>query len=217
MNEEPIVISVTIVDDHPMVLYGLQATLQKYNHIHVQAVYKNGRELMDGLMLSLPDVLLMDIQLPDIQGDELASLLLEKYPALKILVLTNFDSLLYVSKMQWLGVHGYLLKTTDEEILVKAIEKVSAGEHFLEKEMQDNIARHPIRSKKMLAAKTALTKREKEILCLIADGMTDMKISETLFLGVNTIKHYRKALLIKLEVNNTATLVRKALQLGLIN
>lgn len=217
MNDETFEISVTIVDDHPMVLYGLQATLQKYTHIRVQAVYKNGRELVEGLMQSVPDVLLMDIQLPDIQGDELASQLLEKHPSLKILVLTNFDSLLYVTKMQWLGVHGYLLKTADEEILINAIEKVSSGEHFLEKAMQDNISQNPIRSKKMLAAKTALTKREKEILRLIADGMTDLKISETLFLGLNTIKHYRKTLLIKLEVNNTATLIRKALQLGLIN
>ncbi len=175
MNDETFVISVTIVDDHPMVLYGLEATLRKYSHIRVEAIYKNGRELMDGLMLRVPDVLLMDIQLPDIPGDELASLLLEKYPSLKILVLTNFDSLLYVCKMQWIGVHGYLLKTADEEILVKAIEKVSVGEHFLEKQMQDNIALYPIRSKKMLAAKTALTKREKEILRLIADGMTDQK------------------------------------------
>lgn len=217
MDNTTFTIRISIVDDHPMVLYGLQATLQKYSHIHVQALYKNGSELMDGLALSLPDVLLMDIQLPDIQGDELASQLLKKYPALKILVLTNFDSPLYVSKMQWLGVHGYLLKTADEDVLIRAIEKVAAGEHFLEKEMQDNIALHPIRSKKMLAAKTTLTKREKEILCLIADGMTDQKISETLFLGVNTIKHYRKTLLLKLEVSNTAMLVRKALQLGFIN
>ena len=217
MNDDTLPIRITIVDDHPMVLYGLEATFRKYKHIRIEAVYKNARELMEGLMFQIPDVLLLDIQLPDIPGDELAAQLLEKYPSLKILVLTNFDSPLYVSKMQWLGVHGYLLKTADEDILIKAIETVHAGARYLEKEMQQHVDQHPLRSPKMLAAKTALTKREKEILHLIADGLTDQKISETLFLGVNTIKHYRKVLLIKLEVNNTATLVRKALQLGLIN
>lgn len=216
MTSPPAKINVAIVDDHPMVLHGLRAVLLNYPNIQVEGMYKNGRELQEGLTQSVPDVLLLDIQLPDIPGDELAPELLENYPDLKILVLTNFDSALYATKMEWIGVHGYLLKSADESILIEAIESVYAGGHYIEKAIQDNIDRNPLRSKKILAAKTALTPREKEVLQLIVDGLTDEKIGETLFLGLNTIKHYRMTLLLKLDVNNTASLVGKALKLGLV-
>lgn len=209
-------IRLAIVDDHPMVLRGLSDILRNHTHIRVDALYKNAAELQDGLETQQPDVLLLDIQLPDISGDELAPGLLEKYPELKILVLTNFDSVMYASKMQWQGVHGYLLKTADEATLIEAIEVVYGGGYFMEKEMQDNIEQHPLKSKKILAAKTALTSREKETLQLITDGFTDQKIAETLFLSPKTVKQYRMALLLKLDVNNTASLVRKALEMGLV-
>lgn len=212
--EKPI--RLAIVDDHPMVLRGLSDILRNHTHIRVDALYKNAVELLAGLETQQPDVLLLDIQLPDISGDELAPELLEKYPELKILVLTNFDSVMYASKMQWQGVHGYLLKTADETTLIEAIETVYGGGHFMEKEMQDNIEQHPLKSKKILAAKTALTSREKETLQLISDGFTDQKIAETLFLSPKTVKQYRMALLLKLDVNNTASLVRKALEMGLV-
>lgn len=212
--EKPI--RLAIVDDHPMVLRGLSDILRNHPNIRVDALYKNAAELQDGLEMQQPDVLLLDIQLPDISGDELAPGLLEKYPELKILVLTNFDSVMYASKMQWQGVHGYLLKTADEATLIEAIEVVYGGGYFMEKEMQDNIEQHPLKSKKILAAKTALTSREKETLQLITDGFTDQKIAETLFLSPKTVKQYRMALLLKLDVNNTASLVRKALEMGLV-
>ena len=208
-------IKVSIVDDHPMVLQGLQTILAHYQHIHVSSVYKNGTELMNGITDCRPDVLLLDIQLPDQTGDELVPQLLALYPDLKILVLTNFESTMYASKMLWQGVYGYLLKTAEEEILIEAIETVFKGKKFIVQGIKNKIEHTPLKSKKILAAKSALTTREKEVLQLIVNGYTDQKIADTLFLGLNTIKHYRLTLLLKLNVNNTASLVNLALKMGL--
>lgn len=214
-NPKPL-IRLAIVDDHPMVLRGLADILRNHSHIQVKALYNNATELLAGLEKAQPDVLLLDIQLPDTPGDELAPELLEKYPDLKILVLTNFDSVMYATKMQWQGVQGYLLKTADEATLIAAIETVFNGGHFMEQEMQDNIEQHPLKSKKILAVKTALTSREKQILQYIADGMTDQQIADSLFLSLKTIKHYRTTLLLKLDVSNAPALVAKALKMGLV-
>lgn len=209
------IIKVSIVDDHPMVLQGLQTILAHHPHINVVATYKNGDELMDGLTVSVPDVLLLDIQLPGRAGDELVPQLLDNYPDLKILVLTNFESPMYASKMLWQGVHGYLLKTAEEKILISAIEKVYKGEQFIERQLKDKIENHPLKSKKILSARSSLTMREKEILQFIVNGYTDQKIADTLHLSLDTIKHYRLTLLLKLDVNNTAKLVNVALKMGL--
>lgn len=216
MKQHPQPIKIALVDDHPLMLNGLSRILTNYPQVAVSALYKNGKELLEGLTGNQPDVLLLDIQLPDITGDELTPKLLELYPELKILVLTNFDSVLYASKLQWLGAHGYLLKTADEPVLIEAIETVFNGGRYWGKELQDQIDSQPLKAKKIMAAKSALTPREKEVLQLIADGYSDPKICETLFLSPNTIKHYRMALLLKLDATNAASLVSKALKLGLV-
>src|SRR5688572_1491937 len=117
-------IRIAIADDHPMIIGGLQNMLSAYPHIVLEGAYNNGAELMKGLQDRLPDVLLLDIQLPDKTGDELATIILKKYPEQKILTLTNFNSMLYVHNMMRIGVKGYILKTTDPETLIKAIEQV---------------------------------------------------------------------------------------------
>ncbi len=198
-----------------MMVQGLQAMLSHYSHIQVIATYLNAMDLMDGLEHNRPDVLLLDIQLPDRPGDELVPELLKKYPSLKIIVLTNFDSSMYATKMIWQGVHGYLLKTTAEAILIQAIETVVAGDKYIEGEIQKKIKHDPLRSKKIYTAQSLLTTREKEVLQLIVNGCTDQEISKQLFLGPRTIKYYRMSMLLKLDARNTAALVSKALKLGL--
>ncbi len=210
------IIKIVIVDDHPLVLQGFKALLAAHKGMEVLAAYKNGRELL-GHKDFVPDVLLLDIQLPDIPGDELAPVLLAKYPNMKIIVLTNFDSSMYISKMHWIGVHGYFLKTTEEEILIAAIQAVHSGEQFIDEQIKTALEKSPIKSAKVLAGKASLTTREKQVLQMIANGFTDQKIAEALFLSQNTIKHYRLTLLLKLDVNNTAAMVSKALKTGMIN
>jgi len=210
-------IHVAITDDHPMVLQGMKLMLSNYKHINLYAVYENGAALLNGLATRQPDVLLLDIQLSDTTGDELMPELMQLYPELKVLVVTNFDSTLYASKMLWQGVKGFLLKTTSESELIKAIEMVDKGEKYIEKSIANRMTNETERDKRIFTTKSSLTEREKEILQLIAKGKTDQEIAGILFLGLGTIKFYRKGLLLKMDVPNTASLVAKALKTGLIS
>lgn len=191
--------------------------LSDFPHIKCVGTYHNGRELLQGLEQVSPDVLLLDIQMPEMTGEELAPVIRKQFPKLKILVLTNFDSPTYLSAMLRQGAAGYLLKTTDKEMLAKAIEAVYKGTEFIEPAMQEKMESLESRSNRIATTKIKLTDREKEILPLIAEGMTDKEISESIFISLYTAKKYRNNLLLKLDVKNTAALIWKALRLGLIN
>ncbi len=209
-------IKISITDDHPLIIQGLEKILMRYDQFTLCATYQNAQELIDGLKTNVPDVLLLDIQLPDKTSDEFVPELLENYPSMKIIVLTNFDSSIYATKMLWQGVHGYLLKTSGEDTMITAIDTVYNGRSFIDRSIKEKVDQEPVRSKKLLAAKLSLTTREKEVLQLIIQGLTDKEISEKLLLGLPTIKYYRLNLLLKLDVKNTASLVSKALKLGLV-
>ncbi len=208
-------ITISIADDHPMIIDGLQNILPHYPNIVLKGSYKNGTSLLAGLEHYLPDVLLLDIQMPDITGDELTPILLKKYPDLKILVLTNFESALYANNMFKRGAHGYLLKTAENITLISAIEKVYQGEQFVEERMQEKIRQMNIREKNASFSKSTLTPRESEILQLLVNGYTAPQIAETCFLSLRTVVNYRTSIMLKLDVNNTAMLVKKALTMGL--
>ncbi len=208
-------INVAITDDHPMILQGMKLMFSNYEHIHLCGVYQSGKELQEGLAQVQPDVLLLDIQLSDKTGDELMPELMQQYPELKVLVVTNFDSTMYARKMLLQGALGFLLKTADESELVKAIETVYNGQQYIEQSIADKMANETERNKRVNTAKSTLTEREKEILQLITEGKTDREIAGLLFLGVGTIKFYRNGLLLKLDVPNTAGLVAKAFKMGL--
>jgi DNA-binding NarL/FixJ family response regulator len=208
-------IQVFIADDHPLILQGMQTLLSRHQHILLTGAFSSGAGLLEGLARSVPDVLLLDIQMPDRTGDELAPVLLKDYPSLKILMLTNFDSTLYVHNMLRHGVHGYLLKTSEEESLIHAIEVVHGGGVYIDPVLRDKMEQIPEKTKRIHTTKSNLTSRETEILQLIVDGYTDPEIAQQLYLSLNTVKHYRISILLKLDVKNTAALVNKALKLGL--
>lgn len=208
-------IRIAIADDHPMIIGGLKNMLAAYPHILLEHAYGTGAELLKGLQQQLPDVLLLDIQLPDKTGDELATTILKKYPELKILTLTNFNSMLYVHNMLRIGVKGYILKTTDPETLIKAIKEVHNGEEFIDQAVKGKLGQYATRMKKEANLRPTLTLREKEILKLTVNGDTIQEISEKLFIGLRTVEYYRSNLLLKLEVKNMAAMIKKALELGL--
>jgi DNA-binding NarL/FixJ family response regulator len=209
-------IKIAIADDHPMIISGLQNILSNYSQITLTGTYSDGNELMLGLTQTEPDVLLLDIQLPGKTGDELAPIILKKYPTLRILALTNFDSVLYANNMIRNGVLGYLLKTAKQDMLIKAIETVYNGERFVEPVIEKQLGDFSIKMRSDLFAKVALTLREKEILQLVVNGFTNQQIVEKLFLSINTVKNYRNRIFIKLDVKNMAELTQKALKLGLV-
>lgn len=208
-------IKVAITDDHPMIVEGLEAMFSRYEHVAITGTYCDGEELLAGLVQHIPDVLLLDIQLPGKPGDELVPALLEQYPDMKILIFTNFDSNMYASKLVWQGVHGYLLKNTKEDDLIKIIERVYSGERFIDQGIMQKLDTESLRSRHIFTARSALSLREKEVLQLIVNGLTDQEIAGNLFLGLSTIKFYRKSILLKMDAKNTADMVSKALRLGL--
>jgi DNA-binding NarL/FixJ family response regulator len=208
-------IRLAIADDHHMIIQGLRHILLQYPYIELVGTYSNGAELLRGLESEVPDVLLLDIQMPGKTGDELVEIILELYPSVKILALTNYDSTLYIRNMFKYGAHGYLLKTTEEKTLIEAITTVYQGGEFIEAQLKDKMEQELLKTNRAVSTKPKLSTREKEVLQLIVDGNTDEEIAKTIFLSPTTVRHYRISILLKMDAKNAASLTKKALQLGL--
>ncbi len=208
-------IKIAIADDHPMVISGVKDILSDVTHFEFTGAYADGYELMNGLQLILPDILLLDIQMPGKSGDRLLLDILKKYPDLKVIVLSSFDSILYINNMMRNGARGYLLKTADKNTLITAIITVFDGGEYLEPAVKEKTEAIEMGINKMLAIKFILTPREKEVLQMIVNGLTNAEIAKHLFLSIHTIENYRDNILLKLEAKNTADLVKKALTSGL--
>lgn len=210
-------IKVSIADDHPLVISGIRSVLANYPMIELLSSYANGDSLLTGLQEVQPDILLLDIQMPGKTGDVLAPLVLKQHPNVRIITLTNFDSALYVNNMLKLGVNGYLLKSAEEKVIVEAITTVYNGGVFIEDSLKQKLESLEDKIAKTSFSKVSLTPREKEVLRLIAAGNTNQEIADALFLSIRTVENYRLNLQLKLEAKNTAVLIIKALQLGLID
>ncbi len=208
-------IKLAIADDHPVVIDGIRRQLEQVPDIEVLATYRNGSELLEGLQHVKPDVLLIDISMPGKTGDELAQIISECYPDIFMLALTSFDQAFHVHSMLLNGCIGYMLKSSDQEVLLEGIRTVYSGKQFLDPVIKEIILKDTFR-KKEEPAQPVLSEREKEILQLIADELTSQEIAEKLFLSLKTVETHRMNLLFKLNVKNSVGLVRKAIDLKLI-
>lgn len=208
-------IKIVVVDDHLLVLNGLEVMLKGVEHIQVIALCRNGDELLATLARSVPDVILMDIQLPGTDGIKLTRLVQSMHPGCKLLGLSNMDEKQYITAMLRSGASGYLLKNVDRDVLVAAIEAVHAGEQYVQKELQSRLLQEAFTGRKFKGDKPALTRREKEILQLIAEEHSNQEIAERLFLSVRTVENHRFNLMQKLGVKNVAGLVKEAISMGL--
>ncbi len=202
-------ISVFIVDDHYMVIEGIRSLLQNEKGIEWAGHAMNAASCLAFLNKQQPDVILMDINLPDKSGIDLCKEVKEKYPSVFIVGLSTFNQQSFIQKMMDNGASGYVLKNATQEELTDAIVTVIKGKTYLSEE-----ASHTLRKDE--EATIVLTRREKEVLELIADGMTNNEIAKKLFISVTTVDTHRKNLLAKLEAKNTASLVRIATQMQLI-
>lgn len=209
-------ITLAIADDHPIVANGIRTILRGLPHMEVTDTYTSGHALLKGIQTRRPDVLLLDMQLPDINGPELATSILKLFPQQRILVLSSTDILLQVKKMLKLGCMGYLLKDADDTTIIKAIETVQDGGQYLSPILHQQLIDDLFRNKKAEKKNTMLTRREKEVLQLIIDEHTNQEIADKLFISLHTVENHRISLLHKLEVKNTAGLVKVALQSGLV-
>lgn len=210
-------IRIAITDDHPIVIDGLRMALNGHPDIMIAGAYSSGTALFMGLKKNLPDVLLLDLQLPDKTGYELVPLLLKQYPGLKILILSAMESSPYIKEMMQKGCKGYLLKsTTNKHVLVEAITEVYHGGLYLDKGLKEQLLNEMFVSKrKRDKIEPRITQRERDVLKLIAEECSNQEIADRLFISLRTVETHRYNLVQKLNVKNTAGLVRLALSLDL--
>lgn len=204
-------IKVFITDDHYMVVEGIRSILQLEKNIEWLGHAMTADSCMAFLHSQQPDVLLLDINLPDKSGIDLCKEIKAKYPDIQILGLSSFNQQSYIQKMMQNGASGYVLKNASIEEIVKAIEAAMNGEIFLS--YQASIAI----DKNKNALTPVITRREKEVLMLIAKGLTNKEIADKLFISTTTVDTHRKNLLAKFQVKNTASLISLATQNELLH
>jgi len=206
-------IRVFIVDDHPLVQEGIKSLLLNEKDIEVCGYAMNAQSCLGYFVNNSADVVLMDINLPDKSGIDLCRELKTAHPEVMVLGLSTFSQGSYVTRMMENGASGYVLKNADKVEMIEAIHEVSKGKTYLSFEAGQAMRRdhtHPDPSIPVL------TRREKEILALIAEGFTNPEIAGQLFLSPTTVDTHRKNLLAKLNVKNTASLVKFAMEHHLI-
>ena len=197
-------IKVFIVDDHYMVVEGIRSLLQHEKSIDWTGHAMNADSCMAFLRQSQPDVILMDINLPDKSGIDLCKEVKTMYPGVFIVGLSTFNQQSFIRKMMDNGASGYVLKNATQQELMDAVNTVMKGKTF----MSDEVSQ--VMRKSNTVSVPVLTRREKEVLELIAEGMTNNEIAEKIFVSASTVDTHRKNLLAKLEAKNTAELVKLA-------
>jgi len=202
-------IDVAIVDDHKILTDGLKSLIEESGIARVTGVAHSATECRNAIGLWKPEVVLLDVGLPDISGVDFCKELKERFPELRVLALTTHNEYSVVRQMLENGASGYLIKNAMTEEVLTGIQTVAEGQIFLCHEI-DVLMKRPKK------AHLWLSQREREILKLIAEGLTNGEIAERIFLSPETIKSYRKNLLLKLDAKNTAVLVRIALEQKLI-
>ena len=201
---------VFIVDDHYMVIEGIRSLLQNEKNIEWVGHASNAASCLAFLQQQLPEVILMDINLPDKSGIDLCKEVREKYPAVFVIGLSTFNQQSLIKKMMDNGASGYVLKNATQEELMEAIGTVAAGKTFLSDEAAQSLR------KNNEGEIPVLTRREKEVLELIADGLTNNEIAAKLFISVTTVDTHRKNLLAKFDSRNIASLIKAAMQMQMI-
>lgn len=208
-------ITIGIADDHTLVINGIIQMLRSEPRYEILFSAQNGSALLAALTQHQPDVLLLDIELPDNDGISLCGQIKEQYPQVPVIALTNHDEIVYVRKMIRSGANGYLLKGTGKEQLIQAMEAVLAGEQFIDRQIEQTILQQTISGRKA-AVNVKLTNRELEILSFIAHEYSNQEIADRLFLSVRTVESHRHSLNQKLNIKTTAGLVKEAYLRGLI-
>ena len=203
---------IVIVDDHKLFRNGLRFILSEVDGIEVIAEASNGVEFMEIIKNYKPDLVLMDINMPEMDGIEASKRGLKMYPDLKILVLSMFGEEDYYNTMIELGVKGFLLKDADNNELQSAISRVLNDQTYFSQELLLNLIR-----KKDEKSDITLSNREKEVLTLICQGFSNYEISEKLFISQRTVERHRANLLDKTNSSNSISLVIYAIKNKLVD
>ena len=203
-------ITILIIDDHPLVGDGIAMMLREVETLTITEVCKTGKDAMESLSKSTPDIILLDISLPDIDGLELCSLIRKKNKHSKIIGLTSTNEAGIITQLLAKGGNGYMLKNMERSELLMAIGDVLNGKIFLSKAANQKILEQFNSVNDAVKNTPLLTRREKEVLKLLYEGLTGPQIAEKLFLSHYTIESHRKNLMQKLNVNSVQQLLKVA-------
>lgn len=205
-------VTLYIVDDHEIVIEGIYALLQNEGSIKVVGFANSGNNCIQYFSHSTADVILMDISMPDMSGIDLCKIIKERHPDIMVLALSTFDQGSYIRNMMENGASGYLLKNASKTEIIEAVKLVAGGKTYLSFEANKSL----ISDDQKLKLIPHLTKREKEVLALVVAGFTNTQMADQLYISPDTVDSHRKSLHLKLNVNNTASLVRLALENNLV-
>ncbi len=205
-------IKLVIAEDQNMFVEGLSSLLKPIEDIELVARASTGAEAIDLIELHQPDVVLMDINMPEMDGIQATKNLKSRKTKVKVLMLTNYSNIEFIMQLKDIGCDGYVLKNTDLEELVIAIRSLAKGQKYFSKEVQDELDKADEAS---FRTSLLLSKREIEILSEIGQGLTSQEIANKLHISVYTVETHRKNIIHKLGLKNSAALVRYAVNRGL--
>ncbi|MFN8284308.1 MAG: response regulator transcription factor [Chitinophagales bacterium] len=201
---------IIIVDDHPLVIEGFKSMFVNDTSVELAGFAMNAYDAISFLKSNSDiEIAFLDINLPDISGIELCKKIKLEFPKIKCLALSTFNERVYVSKMIENGASGYLLKNSTKEEILEAIETIEKGGLYMNVELQE-------KSTSTIKGKPVLTRREIEVLEQIAEGLTNQEVADKLFISTSTVSTHRQNLLLKLDANNTASLIKIAAKFGFI-
>ncbi|MFP4092674.1 MAG: response regulator [Cyclobacteriaceae bacterium] len=209
-------IRIAVADDHPLVIDGLAGLFRNHPAYEWIGGFVTGKECLEKIRQCQPDLLFLDVALPDADGVTLCKELKEQLPAMKVIALTSFAEVAVVKNMLARGADGYLLKSADHKLILEAVEKVMSGQQFLDPEMQKMIIADSLGHKPRAEFIPRLTRREQEVLRLIAEEMTTSEIADRLYINHKTVETHRMNLIQKFGVKNMAGLIRAAMEKGLL-
>lgn len=213
-------LNVYIADDHTLFRKAMVNLIRNFGDVQEVKDAENGKELLTLMKYQAPDVAIIDLQMPVMDGVETAEAILDKFPDVKIIILTMHDSERYILHMMELGVHAFLLKDTEPDELEAAIYAV-VEKDFYHNDLVASVLRKNMKEKKnaqrpVFAPSADLSEREKEIVKLVCDELTIKEIGRKLSLSEHTIKNHRTNIMEKIGVNNMVGLVRYAYENGLV-
>jgi two-component system, NarL family, nitrate/nitrite response regulator NarL len=208
-------IKLLLVDDHPVVRKGIISCLARHEHLQITGEAADGQEAVRKARELMPDIILMDIDMPQMDGLAVTELLRKEIPKIKVLILSMHSNTEYVMRIIQSGASGYILKDAPTEELVRAIEIVNGGEAFFSPEIARAALNKYVRGGENAAGQ--LTNREREVLIQIAEGLSNKEIAGKLGVGVRTVETHRERIMRKLNIHSVAGLTKFAISKGLVS